>query len=75
MQEWKPLDEMSTEEMRRLASTREMFVVIGIDVKVGVSKYTTDPYCVWVDLRGDPLFIRWIHKFSPTHYMLLPSTK
>ena len=75
MKEWKSFDEMSIEEMQRLASTREMFVVIGIDVEWGVSKYTTDPYCVWVDLHGFPQFVRWPHKFSPTHYMSLPPTK
>lgn len=51
---------------------KEMFVVIAIDVIVGTRKYTSDPYCVW---REGEDFIRWPHKFDPTHFCLLPKTK
>lgn len=50
----------------------EMFVVIGINVKLSTSRpYTTDPYCVWRNL--DESFARWPHPFEPTHWCPLPS--
>jgi len=50
----------------------EMFVVIGINVKLSTSPpYTTDPYCVWRNL--DESFARWPHSFEPTHWCPLPS--
>lgn len=50
---------------------REMFVVKAIDV-TGFSsgKYTSDPYCVWQEKKGE--FVRWPHPFAPTHFMKLP---
>jgi hypothetical protein len=50
---------------------REMFVVRGFDVIPceGCQPYTTDAYAVWME--GDT-FVRWPHKFPPTHWMLLP---
>lgn len=48
-----------------------MFVVRGFDVltiATGI-KYTTDPYCVWYE-EGE--FVRWPHRFPPTHWMPLP---
>lgn len=52
--------------------TNRMFIVKAIDIfpsETSVFKYTTDPYCVWF---GDGTFIRWPHKFPPTHYAILP---
>lgn len=40
--------------------------MIGLDVAVGTfNKYTTDPYCGWVENGG---YVRWPHPFNPTHW-------
>jgi hypothetical protein len=52
--------------------SKEMFVAIAIDVRVGTTKYTSDPYCVW---HAQGKFERWPHGFQPTHYMPLPNAK
>lgn len=53
---------------------REMYVVRGFDIKPNkkylISRYTTDPYCVWPDGKGN--WARWPHPFPPTHWMPLP---
>lgn len=61
-----PIDTMSVKD-------KTMFVAIAIDVEGFVSRpYTTDPYCVWKE--GDK-FVRWPHKFPPTHWLPLPKFK
>lgn len=52
-------------------NTKEMFVVKGFDVDMGGFKYTTDPWAVWSD---EGSFVRWPHKFKPTHWMPLPQS-
>ena len=50
-----------------------MFIAIAVGVKVTPESvpYTTDPWCVWQDVnRGE--FVRWPHRFRPTHWMPLP---
>ena len=49
--------------------TTQMFVVVAFGAKVGATPYNSDPWCVWHQ-RGE--FVRWPHKFSPTHWMPLP---
>lgn len=49
----------------------KMFVVIAIDVQIGTSRYTSDPYCVW---HTNGVFERWPHQYKPTHFKLLPET-
>jgi hypothetical protein len=61
--DWMPIDTAPL-------TKKPMFVVIGIDVKVGNTTYTTDPYCVW--RREDGKFVRWMHPFPPTHWLRLP---
>ncbi len=43
------------------------FLVIGVNVMGGT--YTTDLHCVWTR-NGE--FVRWPHKFPPTHWMPIP---
>lgn len=53
-------------------NNKKMFVVKAIDIfpnDFSPMKYTTDPYCVWME-DGD--FVRWPHPFPPTHYTILP---
>ncbi len=50
--------------------TKVMFLVKGFDVDIGSSaKYTTDPWAVW---REENEFVRWPHRFNPTHWMPIP---
>ena len=54
---------------------KEMVVFIAIDVDIGNGrKYTTDPYCGWMDYDGrNP---RWPHNaMPPTHFCRLPECK
>jgi hypothetical protein len=53
-------------------ATTEMFVVRAFNVSrsPGTTPYTSDPYCVWHSAHEG--FIRWPHKFAPTHYLPLP---
>lgn len=55
--EWQPIE--------TAPDGKKMFVVIS-----ATDMYITDPYCVWKDSRG--LFVRWPHKFKPTHWAELP---
>lgn len=64
---WKPMIDLPYE----CCSNKKMFVVKGIDIPMkSGSKYTTDPYCVWVTSGGK--LARWPHEFEPTHFCLLP---
>lgn len=65
MNRWIPISQLPD----TYKSEKRMFVVIGINVPKG-RKYTTDPYCVW--LNEDGTFSRWPHDFEPTHFMELP---
>lgn len=61
---WQPIDTAPKD------NSRKMFVVKAFDVLLlSGRKYTSDPYCVW---RGKDEFVRWPHKFDPTHWMPLP---
>ena len=55
---------------------RKMFVVRAIDIIPpgcsGLSLYTTDAYCVWLE-NGE--YARWPHPFPPTHFSKLPTEK
>ena len=56
-------------------TSRRMFIVKAFSVfptEQSVMPYTTDPYCVWYE-NGD--FVRWPHKFTPTHYAILPEER
>ena len=55
--EWQPIE--------TAPEGKTMFVAISIR-----KDYISDPWCVWYE-NGD--FIRWPHKFNPTHWMPLPS--
>ena len=59
---WHPIETAPKE-------TTQMFVVVAFGAKVGATPYNSDPWCVWHQ-RGE--FVRWPHKFSPTHWMPLP---
>ena len=59
---WQPIETAPKE-------TTQMFVVVAFGAKVGATPYNSDPWCVWHQ-RGE--FVRWPHKFSPTHWMPLP---
>ena len=59
---WQPIETAPKE-------TTQMFVVVAFGAKVGATPYNSDPWCVWHQ-RGE--FVRWPHKFSPTHWMQLP---
>lgn len=53
---------------------KPMFVVCAFNVRNGFTggkPYTTDPYCVWAQKDGG--YMRWPHKFSPTHWQPLPA--
>ncbi len=64
---WKALANLPLE----FTIKKKMFVVIGINVPLKSGQvYTTDPYCVWVELNGT--LSRWPHEFEPTHFCLLP---
>lgn len=58
-QGWEPIEEAPV--------GKTMFVAISIR-----DEYVSDPWCVWQDKKG--YFVRWPHKFSPTHWMPLPSS-
>lgn len=63
---WKKIENLP----EKYTNSHKMFVVKGIDIpRTGWFKYTTDPYCVWYE-KGK--FVRWPHKFPPTHYCDLP---
>ena len=50
---------------------KTIFVAIAIGIKVGSTEnYTTDPWCVWHGT--DDEYVRWPHRFLPTHWMPLP---
>jgi hypothetical protein len=50
---------------------KEMFIVKAFNAEShGGARYTSDPWGVWVE-NGH--FIRWPHKFNPTHWMPLPA--
>lgn len=68
---WEKLENLPNEFCK---GSKKMFVVKGIDVplKFDGKPYTTDPYCVWVQLNGT--LARWPHEFEPTHFCLLPET-
>ena len=59
---WHPIETAPKE-------TTQMFVVVAFGAKVGATPYNSDSWCVWHQ-RGE--FVRWPHKFSPTHWMPLP---
>lgn len=62
---WQPIETAPTD-------TKTMFVVRAFDIKPFpeyTDLYTTDPYCIWVE---DGEFVRWPHRFPPTHWMPLP---
>lgn len=63
---WQPMNELPYE----CSFNKKMFVVKGFDVNINGRPYTTDPYCVWVQLNGT--LARWPHDFEPTHFYLLP---
>ena len=60
---WQPIDTAPKDNGRKI------FVVKAFDVLLSGRKYTSDPYCVW---RDKDEFVRWPHKFDPTHWMPLP---
>lgn len=68
--QWKPINELP----EYLKETRRMFVVKAIDVApmeaVPDYRYNSDPWCVWFDGNGG--FVRWPHKYPPTHFCELP---
>ena len=59
---WKPIESCPI-------NSRTMFVAIAFGAEIGTTPYNSDPYCVW---RDDGKFVRWPHKFPPTHWMELP---
>lgn len=60
---WQPIKTAPT-------NSKQMFAVIAVNVPFGKDRrYTTDPYCVW---NEGGKFVRWPHKFQPTHWMNLP---
>lgn len=66
---WTKIEQLPVEQ---LIATREMFVVKGFNVEgCSIMPYTTDVYGVWLDQEGS--FVRWPHKFQPTHFILLPN--
>ena len=60
--------DLSTEKPKQ----KEMVVFIAIDADIGSGrKYTTDPYCGWMDCDGN--IARWPHNaLAPTHFCRLP---
>lgn len=69
MNEWQPIETVPKDD-------RTMLVVRAFNVKnrfTGGVEYTSDPWCVWVDVKGSEIvFCRWPHRFPPTHWMPLP---
>lgn len=65
MSKWIALSERKPEE-------KQMVVFRAFDVDIsGGRKYTTDPYCGWIDCVGR--FTRWPHNaMPPTHWLEIP---
>ena len=64
MSEW-----ISVED--RLPDDVVMVLMVGIN-KGPRGDYTTDMYTGWYDRKVDE-WVRWVHKFNPTHWMPLPA--
>lgn len=60
--EWQPIETAPRNQ-------RKMFVVKAFGAEVGSTLYNSDPWCVW---REGDSFVRWPHKFQPTHWLPLP---
>ena len=65
MSKWIALSNRKPEE-------KQMVVFRAFDVDIGGGrKYTTDPYCGWIDCVGR--FARWPHNaMPPTHWLEIP---
>lgn len=65
MSDWIGVNERMPDENRQV-----VFRAFDVDIGDG-RKYTTDPYCGWVNCVGE--FVRWPHNaIPPTHWMPLP---
>ena len=52
---------------------KEMFIVKAFDSVIHTgTTYTSDPWAVWSE---NGRFIRWPHKFPPTHWLVLPEVR
>lgn len=71
---WKPIAELPVDP--RGKNVVALIAINTLEAR-GSSPYTSDPYCGWriAEINYPESFARWPHRFLPTHFCELPSTK